>query len=112
MAQVLGRLKKSQKLTNFTRMIQKLLENDFTINLEFIYAKKGDEKWPNILKIRTFAKLAKMAIFVYFAKGVNKAKMWKMTQFWVNLKSRKVDKFDSHDAIITTHFLKFFIWLF
>ena len=26
-----------------------------------------------------------MAIFVYFAKGVNKAKMWKMTQFWVNL---------------------------
>ena len=53
-----------------------------------------------------------MAIFVYFAKGVNKAKMSKMTQFWVNLKSLKVEKFDSYDAIITRHFLKIFIFFF
>ena len=40
MAQFLGQLKKSQKLTNLTRMMQQLQENDSTIILECIYAKK------------------------------------------------------------------------
>ena len=40
MAQLLGQLKKSQKLTNLTRMMKQLLGNDSAINLEFIYAKK------------------------------------------------------------------------
>ena len=45
--------------------MQKLLENDSTIILEFIYVKKGDENWRNIWKIR-FAKIAKKGHFSIF----------------------------------------------
>ena len=40
MALFWGQLKKSQKLTNLTRMIAELLEIDSTIILESIYAKR------------------------------------------------------------------------
>ena len=40
MDQFSGQLKNSQKLTNLTRLITELLENDPIINLEFMCARK------------------------------------------------------------------------
>ena len=51
--------------------------------------KTGAENWPNIRKIRRFAKVAKIAIFLYFGKGLMRQEYEKWSSFWVNSKSIK-----------------------